>query len=101
VQGRKGTYLDKRMSSLMALWMGMKVIPKLVQGRGFHNLCEGIGRNRQNWNINDGTDDLRINLNHVALNFYLKYDPMVHILNHLHIPIKLPHSLGYTVHAQL
>lgn len=78
------------MSSLMALWMGMKVIPELLQGRGLYNLYEGTGKNGQNWNINDGTDDLRINLNHVALNCSLKDDPMVLILNHLYIPKKTP-----------
>jgi hypothetical protein len=82
------------MSSLMTLWMGMKVIPELLQGRGLHALYEGTGRYRQDWNINDGTDDLRINLKHVALNGSLKNDPMVLILNHLQIPVKLPHQFG-------
>jgi hypothetical protein len=34
VRGRKGTYLYKSISSFMALWMGMKEIPELLQGRG-------------------------------------------------------------------
>jgi hypothetical protein len=52
----------------MALWMGMKVIPELLQCRGVHVLCEGTGKNGQDWNINDGTNDLRIDLKYVALN---------------------------------
>jgi hypothetical protein len=83
VRGRKGTYLDKCMSLLMALWMGMKVILELLQSRGLHVLCEESGRNRQDWKINDGTDDMRINLKHVALNRSLKNDPMVLIQNHI------------------
>jgi len=82
------------MSSLMTLWMGMKVIPELLQGRGLYVLYQGTGRYRQDWNINDGTDDLRIKLKHVALNGSLKNDPMVLILNHLQIPVKLPHQFG-------
>jgi hypothetical protein len=30
----------------------------------------------------------------VALNIFLKNDPLVHILNHLQVPIKLPHQPG-------
>jgi hypothetical protein len=46
----------------------------------------------EDWNINKVIDHLRINLKHVALNISLKNDPMVLILNHLQVPIKLPHQ---------
>jgi hypothetical protein len=82
------------MSSLIALRMGMKEIPELLQGRSLHNLCEGTFRNRQYWNINDGIDNLRINLNDMPLNWCLKYDPMVLIMNRLQVPIKLSHQPG-------
>jgi hypothetical protein len=38
VRRRKSTYLDVSMSSLMTLWMSMKVLPKLLQRRGLHVL---------------------------------------------------------------
>jgi len=68
------------MSSLMTLWMSMKEVHKLLYGG--------------NRNINDITNNLRINLNDVPLNWSLKDDPKVLILNHLQISIELSHQPG-------
>jgi hypothetical protein len=42
VRVREGNDLDMSMSSLITLWMSIKVIPKLLYARRLQNLCERI-----------------------------------------------------------
>jgi hypothetical protein len=93
-KGREGTNLDVSMSSLITLWMSIKVISKLLYARRLHNLCEWIGWNRKHRNPNGGTNNLRVNLNDVPLNISLKNNPTVIILNYLQEPIKIMHHPG-------
>jgi hypothetical protein len=43
MRGREGTDLDMSMCSLIALWMSIKEIPKLLEARRLQNLCKRIG----------------------------------------------------------
>jgi len=94
MRGREGNNLDMSMSSLMTLWMSIKVIPMRLYARRLHNLYERIGWNSKHKNPDDGTDNLRVNLNDVPLNSSLKNNPTIIFLNYLQVPIKITHQPG-------
>jgi hypothetical protein len=78
---RQGTNPDGS-RALLALGNGMEEFPKSVQGRRKHHLILWAGRNLKHWDLDDVTDDLRINSDEMAYNGGLKHHSTIIVLHH-------------------
>jgi len=87
VGGRQGTNPDGS-RAFLALGNGMEEFPKIIQGWRKHHLIVWAGRNLEQRDSDDVTDDLRINSNEVAWNGGLKHHSVIIVLHHFQVGIE-------------